>query len=186
MFTCQRARGRDTARVLRLSWAALVAALAVCSLTATAGAQDGGVVVDPGSPTGKEYAIPLESQRRQADPSSGGAQSQRESVAPLFGAGIATAGGTAAQRDRAGSAPATPSGGGRASKKPRGRSAPAPADAPPAEPGTSAARAAIKAATQNPGAPSGGLGTPAVVGLSSAALLLLGGLGGLALRRTRR
>jgi hypothetical protein len=57
--------------MLRAYWksmrrpAALTLALALAA-PAAASAQDG-VVVDPGSPTGKEYAIPLESARRQAD-----------------------------------------------------------------------------------------------------------------------
>jgi hypothetical protein len=58
-----------------------------------ASAQDKGVHVDPNSPAGKEYALPLDSARREA---SGGASSGSSSgdSAPLFGAGISRGGGS--------------------------------------------------------------------------------------------
>ena len=56
-------------------------------------AQEEGVYVDPGSPTGKEYAIPFDSARRQADPSGGGA-GVAPGAAPLFGVGIVASSGT--------------------------------------------------------------------------------------------
>jgi hypothetical protein len=73
---------RRTVRILAAS-AALLGAYA-----APAPAQ---VFVDPGSPSGKEYAIPLESARRNAahegdDKSTPVAQGERS--APLFGAGL--------------------------------------------------------------------------------------------------
>ena len=43
----------------------------VAAIAAPAGAQEPGVFIDPGSPSAKEYAIPLESERRQADPAQG-------------------------------------------------------------------------------------------------------------------
>ena len=51
-------------------------------------AQADGVHVDPDSPAGKEYALPLDSARREATPGVGG------SNPPLFGAGISPAGGS--------------------------------------------------------------------------------------------
>lgn len=69
-------------------------------------AQGSGVVVDPDSPAGKEYALPLESARRDA----GGGGGPDSSAAPLFGAGIsrstsdhsAARSGSATQRGRTG------------------------------------------------------------------------------------
>jgi hypothetical protein len=46
-----------------------------------------GVIIDDDSPTGKEYAIPLESARRDAAGQSG-SSSGSGSSAPLFGAGV--------------------------------------------------------------------------------------------------
>jgi hypothetical protein len=60
-------------------------------LAAPASAQQGGVFVDPDSPAGKEYAIPIEQARRQASGSPGGSAAEpggRAAQAPLFGAGI--------------------------------------------------------------------------------------------------
>ena len=51
-----------------------------------AGAQDG-VTVDPDSPSGKQYAIPLESVRRQTDASDDKRQPTKR-PAPLFGEGL--------------------------------------------------------------------------------------------------
>jgi hypothetical protein len=73
---------RRTVRILAATAAVLGAS------AAPAPAQ---VFVDPGSPSGKEYAIPLESARRNAA-NEGGDKSapvaQGERSAPLFGAGI--------------------------------------------------------------------------------------------------
>ncbi len=80
---------RHTDRVRFLCIAA-VAVLASLALAAPAAAQEEGVFIDPGSPSAKEYQIPLESERRQADPeqdpSAEIVQGARSS--PLFGAGI--------------------------------------------------------------------------------------------------
>jgi hypothetical protein len=61
-----------------------------------ASAQDSGVHVDPNSPAGKEYALPLDSARRDA---SGGASSGGSGgdSAPLFGAGISRGGGSSGE-----------------------------------------------------------------------------------------
>lgn len=63
-----------------------IAAVALLAPSASeAIAQDDGVRVDPDSPAGKEYALPLDSARRDAagTPSAGA-----RDEAPLFGAGI--------------------------------------------------------------------------------------------------
>ena len=72
-------------------------------------AQDDGVHVDPNSPAGKEYALPLDSARREAR---GGATSGGGSgdSAPLFGVGISERGGSSSGEGTSGSA----SGGGQA------------------------------------------------------------------------
>src|SRR5215207_7689413 len=85
---------RHTEGVSRSLRALLAAVLAMIWLAPAARAQEEGVFVDPGSPTGKEYAIPLDSARRQADPSGDGAGGAPES-APLFGSGIVTSPGVA-------------------------------------------------------------------------------------------
>jgi hypothetical protein len=76
--------------MLKLLAAGVVVSL---SIAATANA-DGGVVVDPSAPAGKEYAIPLE-QARSMDAGSGGVANRRASSAarpstqqPLFGVGV--------------------------------------------------------------------------------------------------
>lgn len=71
----------------------LLIALGVAALPGSAVAQQSGVSVDPGSPTGKEYALPLESARRQADPSRPRDQTtappgSSSDPSPLFGKGI--------------------------------------------------------------------------------------------------
>ena len=74
-------------------------------------AQDDGVHVDPNSPAGKEYALPLDSARRDAGggATSGGGTSSYS--APLFGVGISERGGSSSGREgKSGSA----SGGGQA------------------------------------------------------------------------
>ena len=67
--------------------------LAILSLPSPAAAQDEeGVIVDPRSPAGKEYAIPLDRARREAQ--SGGTHSASPARTPgvggasLFGVGI--------------------------------------------------------------------------------------------------
>src|SRR6476619_4464476 len=59
-----------------------------------AAAQDDGVHVDPNSPAGKEYALPLDSARRDAN---GGGDSAAGSGAPLFGVGISRQGGSSSK-----------------------------------------------------------------------------------------
>ena len=83
-------------------------------------AQSDGVFVDPDSPAGKEYALPLEEARREAAPPGQGSDGAKDSDNPLFGAGIARRGSskTAAGDERGAPAGAVP---GEAGNKGRGR-----------------------------------------------------------------
>jgi hypothetical protein len=90
-----------------------VVALALCP--AGAAAQGPEVFVDPNSPSGREYELPLESARQQADPrSKDGPIRHGERSAPLFGEGINSneqAGGAKASgRSRAGGGDSGPRG----------------------------------------------------------------------------
>jgi hypothetical protein len=53
-----------------------------------ASAQEGGVFIDPDSPAGTEYAIPLDQARREATGGKAGPGSTSAGQEPLFGAGI--------------------------------------------------------------------------------------------------
>jgi LPXTG-motif cell wall-anchored protein len=149
--------------------AGLVSALAATSLLAPAGAlaQGGGVFIDPGSPTAKEYALPLENARRQANPAADQSApiAQGEKTSPLFGEGISSSG--SKSTDNAGAAGAGADGG----------SAPGP--------GTAATPPQVIQAAANPGTPSGGADTHAVVAAVALGVLLVGGGAGLLLRRRR-
>ena len=182
---------RHACRVPRARLALLVALAGISWLAPAAVAQEEGVFVDPGSPTGKEYAIPFESARREADPS-GGSAGAPPGTAPLFGAGIvasgASAGGTDEQpagtgRQAAGTDGAT------AESNPGDSQEPVRAgdgsDSATEAPASDEAEAALEAAIQTPGAPSGGLDAPAVIALLAGGLLLAGGVIGLIIRRTR-
>jgi hypothetical protein len=142
-------------------------------LTTPAAAQEPGVFVDPESPTAKEYALPLENERRLADPStpSDAAVPQGQRVSPAFGEGIAPA------RSEGGGGSATgASGGGESSRGSTGGGA-GEADR--------AAAATVRAATANPGAPGGDAGDTLVIAGGALALLALAAGAGLFLRRRR-
>ena len=69
--------------------------LAVCAIVAAgaptaAWAQEDGVFVDPGAPSAKEYALPLEAAREEVNSGSPTRRSKPsgERSAPLFGAGV--------------------------------------------------------------------------------------------------
>jgi len=151
----------------RLQLAALLAALL---LPASAAAQDDGVFVDPDSPTGKQYAIPLESARRQADPAGDGRlappgeRPTGTTAAPLFGEGIARARGSASKR----------------SSKEQSSKASRPGQK---ENANSATEGPLKAAVNNPGAPSGGIGPTLLIAGGGALVLLLGAIVGFLMRR---
>jgi hypothetical protein len=174
----------------------LIAALVGCCTVlpaAAAQAQSGpGVTVDPGSPSAKEYGIPLEDARRKADPSGSAShhvvQGSRKS--PLFGEGVSpggqqnpagSAGGGSAARGsaRGGSADSSSAGGARRRQR-RGSPAAGSVSAGAVKPRR--APAAVVDAAARPGAPSGGSSTALFVGIG-ALVLGLGALGGLVLRR---
>jgi hypothetical protein len=166
-------------RFLRTS-ATVAAALVVAT---PAAAQDPGVFIDPESPTAKEYALPLENERRLADPStpSDAAVPQGQRVSPAFGEGIAPAGsdgggGSATSASGAGGSSSARSGGGGASGGSAGSGA---GDA------DRAAAATVRAATANPGAPGGDASDTLVIAGGALAVLVLGAGAGLFLRRRR-
>lgn len=148
---------------------ALTLCLCAVLMPSQASGQNDGVVVDPGSPTGKEYAIPLESARRQAEPrgpTPGGPAGVRQGSrsAPLFGEGIVAGNSKAGGKTRGGSGPESDADG----------------------TGGANAPAAIRPAVENPGAPSGGVGTTLLASGGWAAILLVGGLAGYLFRRRSR
>lgn len=62
------------------------------ALPVTPAAAQSGVVIDDDSPTGKEYAIPLEAARRDAAGQTSGGTPGSASTAPLFGEGVGDSG----------------------------------------------------------------------------------------------
>ena len=148
----------------------------LCALALTApaaAAQDDEIFVDPGSPSGKEYALPVESARQQA---AKGAKDRSSSAqpAPLFGEGVDD---ESAGEQGAGAA----SGGGAAG----GGSGGATNDA---DGGTPSAQGAARTATlkAQAAAPDGGIGLAAVIGVGAGVLLLGGAIGVLLRRRSAR
>lgn len=101
---------------------ASLAALAVAPASAGADAVDPGVHVDPGSPAGKEYALPLDQARREArggvdhGTTSGG--SRKRGGSELFGEGIEKKGGGGPSAKRGAGSQAKRSAGRRANGKP--------------------------------------------------------------------
>jgi hypothetical protein len=146
---------------------------------APAAAQSGGVFVDPDSPTGKQYQLPLESARRQADPSSDGrlappgARPSGTGPAALFGEGIARA-------SRAGKR--SSSGGSGGKSRPGGMAGGSKGSS--SSPKTDSATSnTVQAAVSNPGAPSGGIGSTLLIAAGGGLVLLIGGLAGFVIRR---
>jgi hypothetical protein len=146
------------------SLTALVAAV-LLAFASPAAAQSGGVFIDPGSPTAKEYGIPLETARRQANPGADPKApiQQGEHASPLFGEGISTASGRGTKADGSSGSPSTNGSGSGAGMTPP----------------------QVLQAASNPGTPTGGASTPAVVDAVAFGVLVLGGGAGLLLRRRR-
>jgi hypothetical protein len=135
-----------------------------------------GVHVDPGSPAGKQYQIPIASARSEA---AGGAGATN-STAPAFGIGVTPSGGSASTADATsqrshGSSHAARPGRGHATRRRFAGSAAA---------GSSKNRdgAATVAASSGGGGRVGGDAWP-VLAAGGLLVLVLGGGGGLALRR---
>ncbi|HEX7610251.1 MAG TPA: hypothetical protein VF380_06240 [Solirubrobacteraceae bacterium] len=145
----------------------LTSGLATGAAQAATGLEPG-VHVDPGSPAAKEYALPL----NQARQTGGGAPSSSSSSAPLFGAGIKPPGAGGSSHSGSGTGKATGRGG-----------AVGPNGANPAA-GLSTLPAAVLRASSAQASSGGGDSILALLG-GGVAILVLGGLGGMILRRSR-
>jgi hypothetical protein len=146
----------------------LAATASVCA-PASAHAQ---VFVDPGSPSGKEYAIPLESARRSAAGTHHGEKdvAQGERTAPLFGEGIGDPAAPAEQDDGQPQASATSEQRStREGTRPRG----------PVE------RALRSTSPVSATVPSGGVGGAVAIGAVAFSVLMLGAVIGSIGRRRR-
>ena len=154
--------------------------LLALALPGTALAQEDGVTVDPDSPTAKEYAIPIESARRDAAPA------DRSTATPLFGQGVTPEGETA----ETGGAPANDDvdGAGNGSVgSGDGRSGASPPKANSATPGTAEDQPTLEVVAQaasRPGAPSDG-GTAVLVAGGGIALVAAAAGAGFMARRRR-
>jgi hypothetical protein len=161
---------------MRLAFTTAAALLVWAALAVPASAQEPGVHVDPDSPTGQEYDIPLERARRKSSPSEDeGARGSRTPADTLFGAGIESP-----DDDGGGGGDASNDGGSGAGNSSSGAK----------RAGSTASRehtgkrpATVQAAISNPGAPDGGAGGTLLLGGIAVALLGAGLAGGLLLRR---
>ena len=145
-------------------------ALAAIGLgSGTAHAQD--VFIDPDSPSGKEYAIPLESARRGADPGRepGAKVVQGQRSSPLFGAGV-TARSASAGKKKATTRGETPA-------------ASAPSASAPSTPTKPPVTPAVREAIRTAGAPADGGSGLLIAG--GAVLLVAAGAGAGLLARRR-
>ena len=145
---------------------ALLCAFAL--IVPAAAAQEDGVTVDPGSPSGKEYALPIDRAREEAATRDGKGDGSRK--APLFGEGVRGEGaGSGAGGDD------------RTSGGPDGAASEPAVDRPTADlaNGPEAEQAALRTRAADA---EGGLGVGASI-TAAIAILLAGGLIGLWLRR---
>jgi hypothetical protein len=166
--------GVPMAIVLAVVTMAIVLAVVTIFSFATAGVASGlepGVHVDPGSPAAKEYALPLNQAR-----GTGSAPAAGQAAATPFGAGIHPGGGSGS-----GSAGGRPS----AQKATHIGATPVSARGPSGSPGTSIVPAAVLRASGEHGSSGGDGSILALVG-GGVAVLVLGGLGGIVMRRARR
>ena len=65
-----------------------LATLLLSIASPVAAAQESGVTVDPSSPSSKEYSLPFEEAREQADPNSGAKSRDSKPKASAFGEGV--------------------------------------------------------------------------------------------------
>jgi hypothetical protein len=130
-----------------------------------------GVHIDPGSPAAKEYVLPL----NQARQIGGGSSTSRSASGALFGAGITPpgAGGSSRLGTGAGSAKA------RGPAAASGSSGARPAAAQPA------LSASLLHDASSQAGPTGGDGSMLALLAGGVAILAIGGLGGMVLRRSR-
>ncbi len=166
-------------RISALVVCAAVAGLAAAPAVPAQTKPEPGVTVDPGSPSGKEYALPFDRARKDAAPAASGrrgnSSSGGDATTALFGAGVSRdRAATAARADGRGG---TQGGGGNGGAGREGDTAPGSSTS-----GSTPARSAAvtRASASTLGA---GLGqTAAIVGIALG-VLLLGGGAGFALRR---
>ena len=166
---------RHTGRMLRA-----LAVILVLAAPGTAWAQEDGVTVDPDSPTGKEYAIPLDSARRQAQAGTGSRESGADSEAPLFGQGVEAETASGGEDSDGGSSSGKSGGSGSdgsGNSSDGGDPSMGDSDALPRE------VAGDSLAAVQPGAPDGGSGTLLLAGGAALAVLLAGVLAGVLVRR---
>lgn len=128
-------------------------------------------MVDPDSPSGKEYAIPIERARKEAAGGNGGAPAPSGGataprVAPLFGVGIPI----------------------KQARKPRRRTSPKTQEAQQERPRTEEPQRPVppRNLLSEAANPDGGLSDIALIGAGGGGVLLLGGLLGAILRRRSR
>lgn len=168
----------------------------VCAFAATAqvaAAQDDQVFVDPGSPSGKEYALPIDRARQQA--ATRAKQRSGTQKAPLFGEGVndgATAKSPASTRRKAprstaasGEGASSDAAARRRSRAAAARRAEAAAQARVVATRAAAREAAIARARTlraETATPDGGIGLGGILG-AGIGVLVLGGLIGLLMRR---
>lgn len=160
-------------RVMGVSMAIALAVAPVCSFVTSAGAAtslEPGVHVDPGSPAAKEYALPLNQAR-----GTGSAPTAGPAAAAPFGAGIHPGGGSGSR-----SADGRPSAQGAA----HSGATPVSVRGLSGSPGTSIVPAAVLRASGEHGSSGGNDSILALLG-GGIAVLVLGGLGGIVMRRTR-
>lgn len=79
-------------RAANLTLLALVALVGALVLASPAGAQEDGVILDPDSAAGKEYAVPFGRARNEAAGDRAGGRPRSDRDASPFGAGISPAG----------------------------------------------------------------------------------------------
>lgn len=131
------------------------------------------VFIDPGSPSAKEYAIPLEDVRRQNSSDNDSPVAQGERTATLFGEGVGDGNATAP------AAPVDSAAGGKSSVRPDGSQS--------GGRSSNKAKSVIAGTARPVGAtiPQGGLGSTATIAALALSVLLLGGvIGSIARRRT--
>lgn len=157
-----------------LLWRLLLASMCALLLAAPAAAQD--PQVDPDSPAGREYELPIDRAREQAGAGSsrpsgaGGSDVGGASDAPLFGAGVE---------------PEKPTSGSARSGSARSGTAGDPATTAGVEPDAQATAqaSALESVRAQAPAPDGGGSALVAIGAGGGGVLLLGGLAGLTWRR---
>ena len=148
-------------------------------------AQEDGVFVDPDSPSGQQYAIPLESARRQTDSSRDKAKVRHGArTAPLFGEGVGADDDPPAATGAAGGSGGSGSDSGGSGGSGSGSSDGSSSDAsPPAGASAPASGDAVREAAERADEAPGGGTSLLLVGLIAAGVCGAAAATGLALRR---